>query len=160
MPEMITGDDACYAYGIVERICAEVGPGLQGSPQEPARAAIIARELESHLGAGNVAAEQFTVAPCALVSAYPVSGLFMLLAALMNIFVARLTGVSLWVIAIAGLVFSILSPLTFILQFVLNHELVDVILPKKQSVNVIGTLRRVCQAWAPLLPALKRRDAR
>jgi hypothetical protein len=49
MPEIITDDDAHYAYDIVKMICAEVGPGLPGSSQERERATIIQKELESHL---------------------------------------------------------------------------------------------------------------
>ena len=34
MPEIITDNDAPYAFRIVKKICSEVGPGLPGSPQE------------------------------------------------------------------------------------------------------------------------------
>jgi hypothetical protein len=63
MSGTITEEDARYAFGMVERICREAGPGLPGVPQERERAAIIRKELEAHLGAGNVAVEEFTVAP-------------------------------------------------------------------------------------------------
>ena len=56
MLETITLDDAQYAFDIVKAICTEVGPGLPGSSQERERAAIMAKELESHLGAENVVA--------------------------------------------------------------------------------------------------------
>ena len=71
LQQMIGEADAGYALELVRRICTEVGPGVPGSPQEGQRAAIIARELESHLGAGNVAVEEFTVAPGAFLSPYP-----------------------------------------------------------------------------------------
>ena len=48
MPAIITLDDAGYAHDLVKAICLEVGPGLPGSSQERERAAVIARELESH----------------------------------------------------------------------------------------------------------------
>jgi hypothetical protein len=76
------------------------------------------------------------------VDAYPISGLCTLIAALLNISMGRFSGVSPWLTAIAALVFSILSPLQFILEFVLGRELVDPFLKKKQSVNVAGTLLR------------------
>jgi hypothetical protein len=142
MPEIITNDDAHYAYDIVETICAEVGPGLPGSSQERERAAIIKRELESHLGAGNVVVEEFTVAPGAFLSAYPISALFMLIAALLNLAMGRFTGISPWLTAMAALACSIISLLLFIFEFILNFELVDPFFEKKQSVNVIGTLRK------------------
>jgi hypothetical protein len=70
------------------------------------------------------------------------SALFMLIAALLNISMGRFTGVSPWLISIAALVFSIISPLLFILEFVLGFELVDPFFKKKQSVNVVGALRK------------------
>jgi len=65
MPEIIIDNDARYAFRIVNKICSEVGPGLPGSLQEHERAGIIKKELESHLGTDNVAAEEFTFAPVA-----------------------------------------------------------------------------------------------
>jgi hypothetical protein len=140
MTEIITNDDAQYAWDIVKKICAEVGPGLPGTPQERERAAMIKKELESHLGIGNVVVEEFTIAPWAFLSAYPISALFMLVAALLNISMGRFTGVSLWLISITALVFSIISPLLFIFEFILGFELVDPFFKKKQSVNVVGAL--------------------
>ena len=142
MPEIITDNDAHYAYDIVKTICTEVGPGLPGSPQERARAAIIQRELESHLGAGNATAEGFVVAPWAGLVAIRLSALFLLVAALLNISIGHFRGIPLWLTAVAALAFSILSPLPFTLQDVLGVELLDPLLQKKESVNVIGTLRR------------------
>lgn len=140
MPEVITNDDANYAFEIVKTICTEVGPGLPGSSQERERAAIIKKELESHLGAGNVVVEEFTVAPDAFLSPFP--GLFMLIAVLLNISMGHLAGVSPMLTAIAALIFSIISPLLFIFEFILAFEIVDPFLKKKQSVNVVGTLRK------------------
>jgi hypothetical protein len=142
MPGIIAENDALYAYDIVKTICTEVGPGLPGSFQERERAAIIRHELESHLDAGNVVVEEFSVAPWAFVGAYPISGLCTLIAALLNISMGRFAGVSPWLTAIAALAFSILSPLQFVLEFVLGRELVDPFLKKRQSVNVAGTLRK------------------
>ena len=83
--EIITDNDAQYALNIVKKICSEIGPGLPGSPQESARADLIKKELESQLGTDNVAAEEFTFAPGAFLSSYPMCGLFILSAALFNI---------------------------------------------------------------------------
>jgi hypothetical protein len=142
MPEMIASDDARYALDIVGAICTQVGPGLPGSPQERERAAMIEKEMESHLGAGNVLVEEFTVAPWAFVSAYPLSALFMLIAALLNLATGHITGISAWATTIAALAFSVISPLLFLFEFILSLELVDPFFRKKPSVNVIGTLRK------------------
>ena len=140
MPEIITDSDANYALDIVNKICSEVGPGLPGSPQERERANIIKKELESHLGTDNVAIEEFTFAPAAFLSSYPICGLFMLFAALLNISMEHITAVTPWLISVAALVFSILVPLSFIFEFVLSYELLDPLFRKKKSINVIGTL--------------------
>ncbi len=142
MGDIITADDARYAYEIVRAICGEVGPGLPGSPQEWERAATIKEELDAHLGAGNVVTEEFTIAPWAGLGAMRLSALFLLVAALLNVSIGHLSGVPPWLTAVAALAFSILAPLPFTLQDVLGFELLDPLFEKKQSVNVIGTLRK------------------
>jgi hypothetical protein len=141
MPEIITSDDAHYAFDIVKAICTEVGPGLAGTSQEWERAAIIKKELVSHLGAENVEVEEFTLAPEACLSPYP-SVLFMIFAVLLNISTGCLPGSWPWVTSIAALAFSILTPSLFILEFIFAYELIDPLFPKKQSINVIGRLRK------------------
>jgi hypothetical protein len=140
MPEIITNSDASYALNIVKKICSEVGPGLPGSPQERERADIIKKELESHLGTDNVTNEEFTFASEAFLSSYPICGLFMLFAALLNLSMGQLMGISPWLTSIAALVFSIMVPIPFIFEFVLSYELLDPLFRKKKSINVIGTL--------------------
>src|SRR5512136_1756548 len=54
----------------------------------------------------------------------------------------RFTGVSPWITAVAALSFSIISTLPVIFEFILYREFVDPFFKKKQSVNVIGTLRK------------------
>jgi hypothetical protein len=94
MSETITIDDARYALDIVTAICLKAGPGLPGSSQERERAAMLKQELESHLGAENVISEEFTFAPKAFLSAYPISAFCLLAAALLNIFIGRFAGIS------------------------------------------------------------------
>lgn len=142
MPETITNDDAQYAWDFVKTICTEVGPGSPGTIQEWERAAIIKHELEVHLGAGNVVMEEFNVAPGALLGSQRISAIFMLFAALLNFFTGRITGASPWLTATSGTVFAICSVLTYLLEFVFGFELVDPFFKKKQSVNVIGALRK------------------
>jgi hypothetical protein len=141
MPEEITILDAQYALDIVKKICTQVGPGLPGTPQERARAEIIKGELESHLGAGNVVLEEFTLAPDAFLSPYP-GVICTIFAVLLNISMGHLTGFSPWITSMAALVFSLITPLLFTLEFLLSREVLDPIFPKKKSINVIGTLRK------------------
>ena len=142
MPETISEEDACYALELVKTICTQVGPGMPGTPQERERAAMIQKELEAYLGAENVVIEEFTLAPWAFVNAYPLSALLLLIAALMNISIGQFMGISPWLTATAALAFSILAPLLFVLEFILGFELVDPFFKKKQSMNVVGTLRK------------------
>jgi hypothetical protein len=91
--------------------------------------------------AENVGVEEFTLAPDACLSPFP--GVpFMILAVLLNISMGRFSGISPWITSIAALVFSILAPLLFILEFIFYYELTDPLFPKKVSVNVIGRLRK------------------
>jgi hypothetical protein len=139
--EEITTQDAQYAFELVKKICTEVGPGIPASPQERERAAIIAKELESHLGVENVAVEEFTLAPDAFLSTYP--GVFcMVIAVLLNISVGSFTGISSWITSLLALVFSIIPLLLFIIEFIFCRELLDPLFPKKQSINLVGTLRK------------------
>ncbi len=140
MIETITSNDAQYAFEFVKMICTGVGPGLPGSPQEQERAALFRKELESHLGAENVAVEEFTLAPGGFLNPFP--GLFLLIVVLLNIFIDRFTGVALWVAAIATLVLSILAPLMFTLEFFIGKEFIDRFLKQGRSQNVIGVLRK------------------
>ena len=137
----ITNEDAVYALDLVRLICKQVGPGLAGTPQERERANILKKELETHLGAGNVAMEEFTLAPDASLSPFP-SVLFMLLVVLVNISTSHLSGIWPWVTSIAAMIFSILVLLLFILEFILSYEVTDALFPKKKSLNLIGSLRK------------------
>jgi hypothetical protein len=141
MPGEITTQDAEYALDIVIKICTEVGPGLPGTSQECQRAEIIKNELETHLGTGNVAVEEFICAPDAFLSTYP-GVLCMLLAVVLNISAGHFTGISPWIPSIAAVVFAILAPLMFILEFLLSLEVFDPLFPKKKSLNIIGRLRK------------------
>lgn len=142
MVEIITTNDAQYALDIVKAICTQVGPGIPGSVQERERAAMIHRELETHLGAENVTLEEFSLAPRAFLGAQLISTAFMLAAVVLNISMGGLTGVSQWLTAAAAVLFSGISVLLFIFEFVLGFEVVDRFFKKKQSMNVIGKLRK------------------
>jgi hypothetical protein len=139
--ESITPKDAQYALDLVKAICNQVGPGIASSLQERQRAEMIKKELEVHLGAENVSVEEFSLAPDASLSPFT-SVPFMLLAVLLNIATSRLSGIWPWVTGTAALVFSILVPILFILELILNYEVADAFFPKKTSINLIGTLRK------------------
>ena len=142
MAETVSESDARYALDLVKRICTEAGPGLPGTPQERARAAIIQKELETHLGAENVVVEEFAFAPAGFLDTMPVIGACMLAAALLYYLTGRVAGISPWVSAVGALAFAALSILLMVCQFILSLEVFDPLLPKKKSVNVIGKLRR------------------
>ncbi len=142
MPSAITEHDARYAYNVVEKICTEVGPGLPGSPQEHARAKIIQQEMESSLSTGNVTTEAFTMAPKALLEWLPVGAILILISALLNISIHRFGGFFPWISTSVALVLSVLTNLAGVLEFVFYYEFVEPVFSKKESVNVIGSLRK------------------
>ena len=150
MNEMITQDDAQYAMDIVKMICKTVGPGSPGTLQERERAFKIKKELESHLGDGKVVMEEFSAATDAFLGSYPVSAFLLLAAALLNITMTYSTGITPWVTAAASLMFAILSPLPYIFEYVRYYEFIDPLFKKRQSMNVIGILRK------PGTPKVKR----
>jgi hypothetical protein len=141
MPESISSQDAQYALDLVKAICEQVGPGIPASPQERERAEMIRKELETHLGAENVVVEEFTLAPDALLNTYP-GVISMVVAVLLNISIGHINGISSLITAIAAFIFSVFMPLSFVLEFLLSYEVFDPLYPKKQSINVIGTLRK------------------
>jgi len=142
MSPIITSNDAHYALDIVKKICDTVGPGLPGSSQERARAMMIKDELASHLGDGNVAVEEFTVAPGSFLGWLPVGAFLILLAALLNAFIGKIGGFAPWLTAGISLALSLLTVMTGVFQFVLYYEFAEPLFTKKTSVNVIGTLRK------------------
>ena len=141
MPEGITSRDSEYALELVRKICSEVGPGLPASPQERQRAEIIKSELETHLGVENVGMEEFTLAPGAFLSTTP-GVICMFVAALLNVTIGRFTGISPWITSLMALLFALITPVSFILEFLLCREATDPLYPKKQSINLIGRLHK------------------
>ena len=141
MSERISTDDAQYALDLVRAICTQAGPGLPGTPQERARAGIIEQELAAHLGAENVVTEDFTLAPGAFYNTYPAVAC-MLIAVALNLSIGRIPGIPPWVISAAALLFALFMPVSFTLEFLLSLEVFDPLFPKRQSVNVIGSLRK------------------
>jgi len=142
MAGIISDDDAQYALEMVKAICAEVGPGLPGSAQERQRAGMIRAELESHLGAANVTVEEFSLAPGAWLGTFRVSAVLMLAGALLNLSMGSVAGVPAWLTAALALALAVVAPLPLVLEFLMNHEVVDPLFKKGRSVNVIGTLRK------------------
>ena len=142
MPEIITTSDAEYVIEIVKTICKKAGPGIPGTSQERERAGIIQKELESHLGAENVAVEEFTLAPGSFLGSLPLSALMVLFAALLNFSMGHMQEIPPWVTAGFALVFSIAALMIFILEYNNYREFIDPFFKKKQSINVIGTLHK------------------
>jgi hypothetical protein len=137
----ITSDDAQYALDFVKEVCYRIGPGLPGTPQERERAAAVEKELEAHLGAVNVATEEFEVAQSAFIGSFLLSGLFTIAAALLVLSTGRFLGIPAWVTCVPALVLSIFPLFSFLAGFVFGVELIDSLFDKKRSVNIVGSLR-------------------
>jgi len=137
MCSLVTREDAEYAHSIIKRICAEVGPGCPGSPQEQARAMIVKNELEKVTD--NVTIENFSFAPNAFLGWFKL-GMILLIISVIFFYLSLLD--------IAPLVFAILacSVATFIflmmeLEFLRSREFIDWLYKKYESTNVVGTIR-------------------
>src|SRR5512143_1259386 len=142
MQAKITNDDAQYALNLVTKICSEVGPGLPASPQERARAEMIKDELQTHLGQENVVVEEVTLALNGFHVMLAAGAVFTLLAALFNLSIGRISGVSPWITASLSLLFALCSELPILFNTILYRETFDPILKQGRSVNVIGILRK------------------
>ncbi len=136
MKETITQKDACYSHDIVKMICEAIGPGLPGTLQERARALIIKKELEKHLGSENVTIEEFAFSPGSFLGSHRLSALFTLLAALLNILVGTTFDHPSWeiaAVAVLSLAFAIFPVLQFIFQFTLAGEIIDPLFKQTSS---------------------------
>ena len=142
MSPIPSSNDAQYAFDIVKKICDEVGPGVPGSPQERARAMILKKELETHLGSENVSVEEFTVTPGAFLGWLRIGAVFTAIATLLNMSAGRFDGVAIWITASLAFVFSLVTILTGIFQFILYYEFAEPFFRKKKSLNLIGKLRK------------------
>jgi hypothetical protein len=115
---------------------------MPATPWERARAEVFKRELESHLGAENVAVEEFTLAPGAFLGAFPIGAVFTLLAVAVNLSVGRIAWLSPWITAVTAVVFSLIPLSALIFEYFQYREFLDPLFPKKTSINVTGTLRK------------------
>lgn len=79
---------------------------------------MIRKELELHLGPGNVELEEFTSAPGAFLGSFPMSGFLMLIAVLLQISVRYFDGSIALIVALVAMVFAFLSPLPFIFEYI------------------------------------------
>ncbi len=142
MPATISTEDAQYALDLVSKICADVGPGMPATSQERERAAVFKNELELHLGAENVALEEFTLSPGAFLGSFPLGAVLTLLAVLLNVSLGRFAWLSPWVTSTAAILFSLIPLSALIFEYFQYREFLDPVFPKKTSINVIGSLRK------------------
>jgi hypothetical protein len=133
-------DAAQYAYDVIKRICVEVGPGIPCSPQEKARGMIIKEEMEKTLGKNAVAVEEFTCAPQGFLGWFKGGVALMLISLVCHYFAAQQTGAAALVFSLAAFLLAVLILIIVTMEFVYCREFVDFLLPKKNSLNVVGTI--------------------
>jgi len=109
------------------KICEEVGPREAGSPAEHKAADIVKEELEKHCD--NVTKEEFKLAPRAFLSFTVIAPLFVLVGLPFY-----------WIYPIVSTITAILGMFIFYMQFLRYAEFVDLLYPKKTSVNIIGEI--------------------
>ncbi len=134
-------DGAQYAYDVIKRICIDVGPGIPCSPQERARAMVIKEEMEQTLGKNAVAEEEFTCAPHAFLGWFKGGVVLMLVSLLCHYLATHLEGTATLVLSSAAFVVAAMILVVATVEFVFCREFVDFLLPKKTSINVVGTIK-------------------
>lgn len=137
----IAEDDVDYAIDLVRAICTRVGPGIPGSVEERARAAVLANELEAHVGSAHLTVEELAFAE-GFLGSLPIGAGAIAAAALLNVAIGRLGPIPPLATSSVAFALSVCAALLVTFEFVLGREVIDRVLPKKTSVNVVGALRR------------------
>jgi hypothetical protein len=140
----VTGADADYMFGVIKKICTEVGPGIPCSPQEEQRAMILKEEMEKLVGPENVAVEKAILAPGAVFGWFRWGCLLAVLSVIF-FFTRQASGFPL-LFAFLAFVCILLVNVTAVFEFFLMGEFVDFLYKKRESQNVIGTIRRKGQS--------------
>lgn len=141
MTQEATRDDARYAYDVIKRICVEVGPGIPCSPQEKARAMVIKEEMETTVGKNAVEEEAFTCAPHAFLGWFKGGVVLMLFSLVCHYLATQNTGPVALILSLAAFVIAALILIIATVEFVYCREFVDFLLPKRTSLNVVGTIK-------------------
>lgn len=132
---------AQYAYDVIKRICIEVGPGIPCSPQERARAMIIKGEMQRILGKEAVEEEAFTCAPHAFLGWFRGGVVLMTISLACHFLARRETGAAAVLLSLAAFVLAALILVISTAEFAFCREFIDVLLPQKRSLNVVGRIR-------------------
>ena len=132
---------ARYAYDVIKRICVEVGPGIPCSPQERARAMIIKEEMEKTVGENAVAVEAFTCAPHAFLGWLKGGVVLMSISLVCHYLATQQIGAAALILSVAAFAIAALILVITTVEFVYCREFVDFLLPKKPSLNVVGTIK-------------------
>ncbi len=137
---LVTDADADYMFGLIKKICTEVGPGSPCTPQEERRATILKEEMEKLVGAENVAVEKTRLAPNAFFGWFR-WGCILALLSVLFFFTRQDFGFPLLFAFLAFLCIFLVNSAA-VGEFFLYREMVDFLFKKGESQNVIGTIRR------------------
>jgi len=114
-------------HRFIVKICEEAGPREPGSEAEHKAANIVKEEFEKHCD--KVEKEEFKLAPRGFLSFTVISPILVLI------------GIPLfWIYPIVSTGLTIIAMFIFYMQFLRYAEFMDVLFPKKTSVNVIGEI--------------------
>lgn len=117
-----------YMYGLIDRAVSEIGPREACSDEEKRLGVLFASEIGP--ACEKVEKESFTCSPRVAFGMFP---LFVAL------YIAGLVFYYVFPPVTAGLVAVVL--LLFVVEVVRYHEAVDWLFPKREGVNVVGTIR-------------------
>ncbi len=141
MTEETIRDAARYAYEGIKKVCVEVGPGIPCSPQERARAMIIKEEMAKTLGGDAVTAEEFTCAPHGFLGWFKGGVGLMLISLVCHYFATQQSGAAALVLSLAAFALAALILIIATMEFVYCREFIDFLLPRRPSLNVVGTIK-------------------
>ncbi|MHA1689781.1 MAG: M28 family peptidase [Promethearchaeota archaeon] len=136
----ILEEDSKYMHDIIEKIIDECGPRMPCSPQEAKSAEIIKSELEKTCE--QVEIEPFTCHPRAALGWIKIA-VFLMALSFTCFFLTRETLILTWKVILPILTFALVFIGILIMwkEFFNYEEFIDFLFRKKESQNVIGTLR-------------------
>jgi len=132
-----TVPEANRAYGLIEQICREIGPGCPCSPQEHQRGHAIEEALRECTSEVDV--EPFACSPRAFLGWFRAAGIVDALALLF--FYLSLKPWSPWFLSLLAFLLASSVFLTMVQEFFWYRQFIDLFYAKGSSFNVIGKMR-------------------
>jgi hypothetical protein len=136
----ISSDDSAYLYTIIDKIIDECGPRMPCSEEEAQAADIIKSELNKSCDETKI--EPFSCHPRAFLGFIKINVLMVFTSFLIFFFQPR--GYGYFVSLLFSVIIFLLNAVAFVIiwnEFFNYREFIDPLFKKRQSQNVVGTIR-------------------